>query len=127
MVFDLLARSGDSSAVGLVGALTVELSFFEWLKLAVAAMGFVAGVAVWVWGRDRAASIISAVAARELDHLTRRLDVIDTRLDQGRAKLDDILERIQSMLLANARTEEQLKEHVRMVMELRRQSREDTR
>lgn len=115
----MLARQGDSPVVGLIGAPAVDLSFFEWLKLAGAAMGFLAGVAVWVWGRDRAASITSAVAARELDHLIRRIDLIDLRLDQGRAKLDEHAERLQVIQLASARMDEQLKEQIRMLGEFR--------
>ena len=97
----------------------MELSIFEWLKILGAAAGFIAGAAVWVWGRDRANSIISAVAARELDHLTRRIDLIDSRLDQGRAKLDDLYDRLQTIQLAAVRMEEQLTDHLRMLGELR--------
>ena len=115
----MLARQGNSPVVAGGGAPLVELSIFEWLKILGAAAGFIAGVAVWVWGRDRANSIMSAVAARELDHLTRRIDLIDLRLDQGRAKLEDLGERLQVVMLTSARMEEQLKEQTRLLADVR--------
>ena len=119
MAVALLARQGDPPLVGWGGAPLVELNIFEWLKIIGAVAGFLAGVAVWVWGRDRANSIMSAVAARELDHLTRRIDLIDLRLDQGRAKLEDLGERLQIVMLTIARVEEQLKEQTRLLADFR--------
>ena len=52
----------------------MELRPFEWFQILASVAMFVAGVAVWLWGRDQAGAIVDAVSKQRLRELERRME-----------------------------------------------------
>ena len=66
----------------------------EDIKLGLAVLAFLGGIAVWVWGQNQARLLASAMADKDLTHIMERLNAIDRRLDQSGQKASDEGDRI---------------------------------
>ena len=66
----------------------------EWVRLALSVAGLIGGAAVWIWGRDRAQAVSSAVAEHDAVAIVKRLDALDARFDKAGQKTSDAADRV---------------------------------
>lgn len=79
----------------------MELTLFDWFKVASAMGAFIAAVAVWLWGRDRAHAVSSAVDAQQLGFIHRRIDddrrYVHERFEQANTAVSKLSSYVQEL------------------------------
>ena len=79
----------------------MDISPFEWFKIAATIGAFIGASAVWLWGRDRATAIASAVEEQGLAFVHRRIDDdrahVHQRFEQGNALVSKLSSYVQEL------------------------------
>ena len=79
----------------------MDISPFEWFKIAATIGAFIGAAAVWVWGRDRATAIASAVEEQGLAFVHRRIDDdrahVYQRFEDGNALLSRLTSQVNGL------------------------------
>ena len=79
----------------------MDISPFEWFKIAATIGAFIGAASVWLWGRDRATAISSAVEEQGLAFVHRRIDDdrahVYQRFEQGNALVSKLSSYVQEL------------------------------